>query len=176
MDINIKKEYKTLYSKIDLRGVLDSYNISYRECAGKHGTEFVSCCPFPDHDDASPSFSISESTGIYNCFSLCGGGNFFKFIQKMEKLDSIVDAIKFIKIKLNIGDEAIDNFKYVKNSFNNLKTEQKNEEEENIELKEFRLPTSEPAEKYLSIVKKRVSLATIKKFRMRYCVKDDIYH
>lgn len=37
------------------------------------GDEVWCCCPLPDHDDATPSFSINVEKGVYNCFR-CGGG------------------------------------------------------------------------------------------------------
>jgi len=37
------------------------------------GDEVWCCCPLPDHEDETPSFSINCEKGIYNCFR-CGGG------------------------------------------------------------------------------------------------------
>ena len=37
------------------------------------GDEIWCCCPMPDHDDESPSFSINVEKGLFNCFR-CGGG------------------------------------------------------------------------------------------------------
>jgi len=171
---NYKTLYKQLYSKVKLESVLKYYKISFKTYhRGKKGKEFLSCCPF--HDDSTPSFAISQNTGLYNCF-VCGGGDFIKFIKTLENLKTTKDAIEFIKVQVGIT-ETIDIFSVIKSSENTFVCESKEEEVEcDEELKEINLPVSEPAEKYFEIVKKRVEIEDIKKYGMKYCVNDKTYH
>jgi len=171
-DIDFKKLYREIYKKIDLIKILDEYDIDYSEYHGHKGREFQCCCPFPDHDDLSPSFSIREKDGVYNCF-VCGGGNLFTFVKKMEKLPNIMETIKFIKIKVGIGEEkAEDVFDKIGRSYEEMLAYKRpcDTEEDEKEVKEIKYPQCfEPAEKYLSKIKFRVSLKNIKKWKMMYC-------
>jgi hypothetical protein len=174
-----KKEYEFLYGKVNLEKVLDSYNIKRKISYGKFGKQYRCCCPLPGHDDSSPSFGIINSSGIYNCY-VCGSGNFFKFIQKMEKLATIRESIAFIKKMLNIIDEVEDpdklQFDKIKTSFDEIECEiDIKENSEPPILQEIELPESDPAEKHFEIVKKRVSIEVAKKYKLRYCVSDTKY-
>lgn len=148
--------------------MLDSYNIIYKNYVGHNGREFLFSCPFPDHEDLSPSFSICEKTGVYHCF-VCGGGDFIKFIKILEDLKSTKDSFKFIRNKLGLSDNPKASFDYIKNTLNNFK-KPKEEEIERVQLKEVELPECESAIKHLSIVKKRVSRKITQKWNMKYCV------
>lgn len=37
----------------------------------KNGRGFVCRCPFPDHEDSTPSFVVTPSENLWNCFG-CG--------------------------------------------------------------------------------------------------------
>jgi len=50
----------------------------------KSGSNYMAKCPF--HDDNTPSMSIDNKKGVFNCFT-CGGGDIFTFVQMMEGLD-----------------------------------------------------------------------------------------
>lgn len=168
---NYKKIYDEIYAKVNLGNVLKYYNLEYKTYHSKKGREFMCLCPF--HDDTTPSFSVQEKTGLYNCF-VCGGGDFIKFIKNLENLSSTKEAIALARRQVGI-DETIDVFSIVKNSsfqfFDNTKNEVEDEE-----LKEICLPKSEPAEDFFHIVKKRVCMEDIKKYGMRYCTNDRVFH
>jgi DNA primase len=168
-----KKLYDRIYAKINLEKVLLHYNIDHKSYHGRKGKEYLCACPF--HDDSTPSFSIIDNNGVFNCF-VCGGGDFIKFIKNLEKFSSTKETLEFLKKQVGL-EETVDIFSIVKNSTNvfvqNNKEEVKNEDEE---FKEIALPKSEPAENYFDIVKKRVTLEDIKKYGMRYCIDDRIFH
>lgn len=69
----------------------------------KSGTNYKCLCPF--HSEKSPSFSVSSTKQIFNCFGCGVGGNVISFIQKMEKLE-FVEAVKFLadRAKIEIND------------------------------------------------------------------------
>src|SRR5262245_15820680 len=52
-------------------------------------------CPFPDHEDKRPSFSVFQGEDgfwHYMCFSKCGDGDEILFLSKLQGL-SLTDAI-----------------------------------------------------------------------------------
>ncbi|MBI2020106.1 toprim domain-containing protein [Candidatus Daviesbacteria bacterium] len=57
------------------------------------GNEYIACCPL--HGEKHPSFSLNLQTGLWNCFSNCGGGNFVSLVQKVYDV-SLLEATKLI--------------------------------------------------------------------------------
>ena len=57
------------------------------------GRNHVSVCPF--HDDRNPSMLITDSRGMYKCFSCGAGGDVIKFVQEYKHLD-FKEALKEI--------------------------------------------------------------------------------
>lgn len=170
---NYRQIYDKIYSKVNLQSVLHYYNIDFKTYRSKNGHELMCLCPF--HDDTTPSFSIQEKTGVYNCF-VCGGGDFIKFIKNLENINSLEEAISFAKKQVGLED-TVDVFTIVgSSSFKFFDDIPVLEEDNNNEIKEVILPISEPAELFFDIVKKRVSLDDIVKYKMRYCLEDRIFH
>lgn len=67
-------------------GVLRLY--SSRVKLDKQGRDYFAQCPF--HSEKSGSFTVSKSQQgewLYHCFGCSEGGDIFKFIQKMDKID-----------------------------------------------------------------------------------------
>ncbi len=46
-------------------------------------TQMLTRCPFPDHPDKKPSFSINLENGAWLCFSRCGGGSWLELITRL---------------------------------------------------------------------------------------------
>jgi len=174
-----RKEYKDIFKKINLEKVLHDYNIDYKLRNGKNGWEYTSSCPFPGHNDYSPSFSIRKDDGVYNCY-VCGGGNFFKFVKILERFKTIKESVDFIKKKIGYKEieESRNNFDNLKSKFKGFLREgiTQDKNEKGINLKEINLPKCESALKYLSIAKKRVSIKSIRKWDIKYCVDDKKYN
>jgi DNA primase len=59
----------------------------------RRGAEYVGRCPFPDHRDSKPSFSMNEGKGLFHCFGCNRGGNAVSFLQIMHGL-SHTDACR----------------------------------------------------------------------------------
>ncbi|HOE57282.1 MAG TPA: CHC2 zinc finger domain-containing protein, partial [Bacillota bacterium] len=57
----------------------------------KKGSNYMALCPF--HSEKTPSFSVSFSKQIFNCFGCGVGGNVITFIQRIEKI-SFIEAVK----------------------------------------------------------------------------------
>ncbi len=58
-------------------------------------------CPFPDHPEKTPSFSVSESKQVYNCFGCHKKGNIFTFLQQYNGM-SFREAIEYLASRAQI--------------------------------------------------------------------------
>jgi len=54
-------------------------------------------CPF--HDEEAPSFNVRSDQGFYHCFGCCGGGDVYKFLQKIENI-TFYEAVEKIANKI----------------------------------------------------------------------------
>jgi DNA primase catalytic core len=59
----------------------------------KTSSGYLACCPF--HEDNNPSFSISTSKPVWNCFAGCGSGDWIQYLQKRDG-KSIKEAIEYL--------------------------------------------------------------------------------
>lgn len=53
----------------------------------KNGKGYVCRCPFPDHEDKTPSFIVTPQENLWNCFGCGRGGDIFEFDQLYFNLD-----------------------------------------------------------------------------------------
>lgn len=57
------------------------------EIIGRHtvfkqgGRSLMGLCPFPDHSEKSPSFSVSQDKQLYHCFGCGKSGNIYSFLR-----------------------------------------------------------------------------------------------
>lgn len=68
----------------------------------KRGSNHIGLCPF--HDEKTPSFSVSESKGIYKCFGCGKAGSVVNFLMEHEHL-SYPEALKWLAKKYHIEVE-----------------------------------------------------------------------
>lgn len=66
------------------------------------GANFMGRCPFPDHNDKTASFSVSEDKQLYNCFGCKKSGNIFTFLQIFNGY-SFPESIEFLARRANIA-------------------------------------------------------------------------
>ena len=59
-------------------------------------------CPFPDHPEKTPSFSVSEVKQVYHCFGCHKKGNIFTFLQVYNGM-SFPDCIEYLAGRANIA-------------------------------------------------------------------------
>jgi len=59
----------------------------------RSGRDFIALCPF--HHEKTPSFSVSDSRGIYHCFGCGKTGNIFTFIMESEGM-SFREAVEYL--------------------------------------------------------------------------------
>jgi DNA primase len=65
----------------------------------KRGANYVGLCPF--HNEKTPSFSVSETKGIFKCFGCGKAGNVVNFLMEHEKI-SYPDALHWLAKKYHI--------------------------------------------------------------------------
>ena len=58
-------------------------------------------CPFPDHNEKSPSFSVSEIKQVYHCFGCKKSGNVFSFLAEIKGL-SFPETVEFLAERASI--------------------------------------------------------------------------
>ncbi len=77
-----------IIEKNDIVDVISEY-MTLKRSGGNYGA----LCPF--HSEKTPSFSVSPSKQIFNCFGCGVGGNVITFIQKIERIN-FVEAVKLL--------------------------------------------------------------------------------
>ncbi len=77
-----------IIEKNDIVDVISEYMTLKRS-----GSNYSALCPF--HSEKTPSFSVSSSKQIFNCFGCGVGGNVITFIQRIERID-FVEAVKLL--------------------------------------------------------------------------------
>ena len=65
----------------------------------KRGVNYVGLCPF--HDDKTPSFYVSPSKGVCQCFACGKGGNAVHFVMEHEQI-TYPEALRWLARKYNI--------------------------------------------------------------------------
>ena len=84
------------------------------------GQNLWACCPYPDHNESTPSFSIHPARGFYKCFGCGKGGDTITFLQEVQGM-SYLEAMEFLANKYNIPWEVDEG--YAKNDPNSLAKE-----------------------------------------------------
>ena len=99
-----RDDLKSLVDHSDVNAIVMKYDPDRaREVVNQNENAIRCCCPFPGHDDKSPSFRIFTSgtkKGRWVCS--CGAGNLFDFVMNAEQVE-FKQAINFIKSRLPGG-------------------------------------------------------------------------
>jgi DNA primase len=86
-----------IIEKNDIVDVISGYMTLKRS-----GSNYGALCPF--HSEKTPSFSVSSSKQIFNCFGCGVGGNVITFIQKIERIN-FIEAVKLLAERAHIQIE-----------------------------------------------------------------------
>jgi DNA primase len=65
----------------------------------RRGANHMACCPF--HSEKTPSFSVSQSKGLYKCFGCGAGGSVFDFVMRIEGCQ-FPEAVRIVAEKSGI--------------------------------------------------------------------------
>jgi len=83
IDNDVLEIKNKLPDDFDVKDYLLKKGIEFKEHeSSSTGTWLQMCCPFPEHDDKRPSFSINVESKSWNCY-VCGSGNWFQLAEKM---------------------------------------------------------------------------------------------
>lgn len=64
---------------------------------GSERDEWLICCPFPDHNDQRPSFSIRITDGVFHCHACDRSGNIIILVRDLIGLSSSYEAVQYIR-------------------------------------------------------------------------------
>lgn len=70
----------------------------------------MALCPFPNHREKTPSFSVSVSKNIFKCFGCEKSGDAITLVSEMLNITPL-ESVKFLNTHLGLGIE-INNTKY----------------------------------------------------------------
>ena len=136
----------------------------------KHtSNRYMGLCPFPSHNEKTPSFSVSPDRQLYHCFGCGQSGNIFTYLQVRRGMH-FMEAVETLaqRAGLSLPDREERNDKQY--------LERKNLLEINLlacdfyESKLRSLPASHPVKKYLK--QRDLSEETVKQFRLGYAGAD----
>ncbi|QLY25679.1 DNA primase [Bdellovibrio sp. KM01] len=65
------------------------------------GSGLMGRCPFPDHVEKTPSFSVSEVKQVYHCFGCHKSGNLFSFLREYQGM-SFPEAVEYLANRASI--------------------------------------------------------------------------
>ena len=61
----------------------------------RQGAHFSGLCPYPDHQEKTPSFSVSPDKGFYYCHGCQRGGDTIKLVMDLKSLE-FAEAISYL--------------------------------------------------------------------------------
>jgi DNA primase len=61
----------------------------------RQGARFSGLCPYPDHQEKTPSFSVTPDRGFYYCFGCQRGGDAIKLVMDLKSFD-FAEAVSYI--------------------------------------------------------------------------------
>lgn len=67
----------------------------------RQGARYAGLCPYPDHSEKTPSFSVSPDKGFFYCFGCGKGGDAIKLVTDLKDL-SFIEAVTYLAERTNI--------------------------------------------------------------------------
>lgn len=86
---------------IDILKVVSDYLPNLKLIKKGSRGNFFGLCPFPSHQEKTPSFAVNPSKGICHCFGCGKGGNAITFVMEINGMD-FPEAIEDICTQYNI--------------------------------------------------------------------------
>ncbi|CAN5141614.1 DNA primase [soil metagenome] len=65
------------------------------------GARFSGLCPYPDHDEKTPSFSVSPDKNFYYCFGCSRGGDAIKLVMELKSF-SFAEAVSHLAERFGV--------------------------------------------------------------------------
>jgi len=118
------------------------------------GSGLMGRCPFPDHQEKTASFSVSEPKQVYHCFGCHKSGNIFSFLRDYQGMN-FPDAVEYLASRANIPLPQVQDVK-AQERFNKESDHKKNLLKANKAANEFFYKTlrsvgsDHPVKKYIA--------------------------
>jgi DNA primase len=61
----------------------------------RQGARFTGLCPYPDHQEKTPSFSVDPDKGLYHCYGCKKGGDTIKLVMDLKSFD-FAEAVSYL--------------------------------------------------------------------------------
>jgi DNA primase len=61
----------------------------------RQGARFAGLCPYPDHQEKTPSFSVDPEKNLYHCFGCQRGGDAIKLVMDLKSLE-FAEAVSYL--------------------------------------------------------------------------------
>lgn len=133
---------------------------------------FVGLCPYPDHQEKTPSFSVSETKQVYYCFGCKKSGNIFTFLKEIQGMP-FTESVEFLANRASLPlERAQVGGKVIKQRSEAQKKESSSFLKVNQKAMEFfknelnKLSKTNVVWKYLK--KRNLTLETIDEFQIGY--------
>ena len=91
-------------SLIRLSSVIFKQNINFEHIDTPSGWTHKSRCPFPDHNDGSPSFGYNSKDDRFNCFGCGRGGGSVQFLAALQQRPQLEIAKELLSRQLEYED------------------------------------------------------------------------
>lgn len=133
------------------------------------GNGYMGRCPFPDHAERTPSFSVSEAKQVYHCFGCKKSGNVFSFLRDYNGM-SFPEAVEYLAERASIPLPEIQTEKNEK--YQEQQDSRKMMLKANKHAAHFfsetlkRVPNDHPIKAYIQ--KRKLKSETIEEFQIGY--------
>ena len=131
----------------------------------RSGSRYTGLCPFPTHNEKTPSFSVSQDQQLYHCFGCGQSGNIFTYLQ-VKRGYQFMEALKILarRAGMSIPNTSVaEDKQYAKRK----KLLQINKVALEFYEKNLRaLKAEHPIQKFLR--ERKISLETTQTFRLGY--------
>jgi DNA primase len=136
------------------------------------GSQLTGLCPYPNHQEKTPSFSVSDQKQVYYCFGCKKSGNIFNFLQDIKGLN-FVESIEYLANRASIPLPKDDLPKHVLQKQNQKAQLKKNLSKLNNFVSDFfhqellKLSVDDPVTVYLK--NRGLNREVIQHFKIGYC-------
>lgn len=100
------KIIKKANQQISLLSLLKESKVQLIEKYSPSGWTHSACCPFPDHDDSTPSFGYNSITDAFNCYGCQRGGRAVQYLAYLNRRNDFYQIAKEI-LGRSIQTEAL---------------------------------------------------------------------
>jgi DNA primase len=140
------------------------------------GARLMGRCPFPDHVEKTPSFSVTEDNQLYFCYGCKKGGNIFTFLEAYNGM-SFPEAVEHLAKRSGIPMPVAEE---MKNSSGQGRDQRRDQRDQLLKVNRAAgvfyhsclksEPSESVAQKYL--VKRGLTVEIVEKFRLGFAPDD----